>query len=109
MSTCIACCRAAASSSASDSVGYGLGSQIGLAAIGPFSIAPGDTLLRYTLDGDANLDHAVDSTDFNVLRNDFGLSGVDRADFDYNLVVNSSDFNILKGNFGQSGHNMTCP
>ena len=59
--------------------------------------------------GDTNADNVVNSPDFNVLRNDFGHSGVDRADFDYNLVVNSSDFNILKGTFGQSGHNMTCP
>ena len=59
--------------------------------------------------GDANADNVVNSTDFTVLKNDFGHSGVDRADFDYNLVVNSLDFNTLKSTFGQAGHNITCP
>ena len=59
--------------------------------------------------GDANADNVGNSIDFSVLRNDFGHSGVDSADFDYNLVVNSLDFTILKSNFGHSGHNMTCP
>jgi len=59
--------------------------------------------------GDANADNVVNSTDFAVLRNDFGRSGVDSADFDYNQVVNSLDFTTLKSNFGQAGHNTTCP
>ena len=59
--------------------------------------------------GDTNADNVVNSTDFARVRNDFGRSGVDNADFDYNLVVNSLDFTILKSNFGHSGHNMTCP
>ena len=59
--------------------------------------------------GDANSDNVGNSIDFNVLRNDFGRSGMDGADFDYNLVVNSVDFSILKSTFGQGGHNMTCP
>jgi hypothetical protein len=53
----------AAGSAASDGVGYGLGSQIKPATIGPFNIAPGDALLRYTLDGDADLDTDVDLDD----------------------------------------------
>src|SRR5204862_513554 len=45
----------AASTNISDGVGYGLGSQIAPTTVGSFSIGANDTLIRYTLDGDANL------------------------------------------------------
>ena len=51
----------------SDGVGYGLGSQIAPTTIGPFSIAASDTLVRYTLDGDADLSGNVNLADFNRL------------------------------------------
>ena len=53
--------------------------------------------------GDANNDNLVNATDFNVLKTEFGQSGIKRSDFDNNQLVNASDFNILKGNFGQAG------
>ena len=65
----------AASSPLGDSVGYGLGSEIAPTSIDGFAIAAGDTLLRYTLDGDANLDQPVNSLDFNTLVANFGQTG----------------------------------
>ena len=53
--------------------------------------------------GDASNDNVINSTDFNILKADFGQSGLKRADFDNNLVVNATDFNIQKGNFGLAG------
>jgi hypothetical protein len=53
--------------------------------------------------GDANNSNLVDSSDFTILKNDFGHSGTDRADFNNSNVVDSSDFTILKNNFGQAG------
>ncbi len=94
----------AASSSLIDGVGYGLGSQIAPTTIGPFSIAAGDTLLRYTLDGDANLDHAVDTTDFNILAANFGQTGRiwSQSDFNYDGSDDTTDFNGLAVNFSKT-------
>ncbi len=61
-------------------------------------------LLRYTFNGDANLDGNVNLGDFNRLAANFGQSG--RAwsdgDSDYNGTVNLNDFNQLASNFGLS-------
>jgi hypothetical protein len=92
----------AASTPLSDGVGYGLGSQIGITTIGPFAIGAADTLVRYALDGDANLDGRVNLSDFNRLAANFG--GTNRhwtgADFNYDGTTNLADFNLLAGNFG---------
>ncbi|HQY87497.1 MAG TPA: hypothetical protein PK402_02490 [Tepidisphaeraceae bacterium] len=53
----------AAGSLTTDAVGYGLGSEISITTIGSFAIAPTDVLVRYTLDGDANLDQTVNFND----------------------------------------------
>jgi hypothetical protein len=94
----------AASSSLHDAVGCGAGSQIALASIGPFTIAPGDALVRYTLEGDANLDHVVDLTDFTLLASNFNGTGKiwTQADFDYSGGVDLTDFTLLASNFNQS-------
>jgi hypothetical protein len=94
----------AASTPFGDCVGYGLGSQIGIPSIGSFSIGAGDTLLRYTRDGDVNLDGTVNLADFDRLAAAFGQSNkiwID-GDSNYDGVVNLSDFNALAANFGQS-------
>lgn len=52
--------------------------------------------------GDANLDDAVNSDDFNILATNFGLNvnGWAFGDFTLDGIVNSDDFNLLAGNFG---------
>jgi hypothetical protein len=94
----------AASTPRSDGVGYGLGSEIAVPGIGGFSIAAGDTLLRYTLDGDANLDQQVNLADFNRLASNFGQSNRVwvNGDFNYDGAANLNDFNPLAGNFGSA-------
>jgi hypothetical protein len=61
-------------------------------------------LMRYTYVGDANLDGAVDSTDFTTLAAAFNQSGKSWVDGDANFdgVVNALDFNALAANFGQN-------
>jgi len=94
----------AATTPLNDGVGLGLGSDVAPTNIGPFSIAAGDTLLRYTLDGDADLNQAVDSDDFNVLAANFGQTNRiwSQGDSTYDNLVNSDDFNRLAVNFGLS-------
>jgi hypothetical protein len=59
---------------------------------------------RYTVTGDANLDRAVDTTDFNLLAANFGQSGrtFSQGDFNYDGVVDTLDFNTLAANFGKT-------
>jgi hypothetical protein len=94
----------AANSIANDGVGHGLGSEIAPTSISSFAIAPGDIVLRYTLNGDANLDQLVNLADFNRLAANFGQAN--RAwtsgDWTYDGIANLTDFNALAGNFGSS-------
>ena len=94
----------AAASSRSDGVGYAPGSQVGLTTIGSFTIGPNDTLVRYTLNGDANLDGQVNLNDFNRLAANFGETSRQwfEGDFNYDGNVNLDDFNLLAGNFGSA-------
>jgi hypothetical protein len=100
--------RASASPTA-DGVGHALGSQVPLTTIGSFTINPGDMLIRYGLDGDANLDGTVNLQDFNRLASNFATSG--RAwsdgDFTYDGTINLADFNRLAINFGRSTESET--
>ena len=91
-------------SSLSDAVGYGLGSALAVNTVGGFSINPADTLIRYTLNGDANLDQKVDTIDFNILAANFAQSGRvwSQADFNYTSSVDSIDFNLLASQFSKS-------
>jgi hypothetical protein len=91
----------------SQAVGYGEAS-----ALAPGGTFLGQTvdgtaiLIRHTLYGDANLDHKVDTLDFNALAANFGGSGKHwyQADFNYSAggVVDTLDFNLLAANFGRS-------
>jgi len=60
-------------------------------------------LVRYTLYGDASLDHAVDSVDFNLMAANFGANDKFwfNGDFNYNGIVDTIDFNLQAANFGQ--------
>jgi hypothetical protein len=91
----------AASSPLRDAVGYGTGAQVAPASVGSFSINPDDVLVRYALEGDANLDARVNLADFNRLAAHFGAgSEWAHGDFDYSSTVNLSDFNALAFTFG---------
>ena len=61
-------------------------------------------LVRATRYGDANLDGAVNLSDFNRLAANFGAGGAfwQNGDFNYDGNVNLSDFNVLAANFGLS-------
>lgn len=94
----------AAGSVLGDGVGYGLGSEIGLASIGGFAINPGDTLVRYALDGDADLNGSVSIADFSRVAANFnGTSKVwTTGDSNYDNATNIADFSPLAANFNQA-------
>lgn len=92
------------SSAQSDGVGYGLGSEIAVTSIGGFTVAAGDTLIRYTLNGDADLNSAVNISDFARLAANFNAANKiwTTADSNYDGLTNISDFSALAANFNQS-------
>lgn len=63
-----------------------------------------DVVIRYTDSGDANLDGAVNTADFNALAINFNSHTNTWAggDFSFNGVVNALDFNSIATNFGQA-------
>ena len=69
--------------------------------------ADADMLIRQILQsdyGDANLDHAIDTLDFNSLAANFGQTnrGWAQGDFTGDGIVDTTDFNLLASNFGKS-------
>jgi hypothetical protein len=95
---------AASDSSHRSAIGCAEASALGIGSFLGQSVDPTTVLLRYTLDGDANLDGTVNALDFNRLTSNFGASNRGWADgnFDYAGAVNTSDFNLLAANFGSS-------
>ncbi|HEY7091490.1 MAG TPA: SdrD B-like domain-containing protein, partial [Tepidisphaeraceae bacterium] len=61
-------------------------------------------LLRYTLNGDANLDRTVDATDLGLLSMNWGQSArrFSQGDFNYSSTVDVDDLNLLNLNWQQS-------
>jgi hypothetical protein len=64
----------AATTPRADAVGYGLGSQVAPTSLSSFAINPDDVLVRYALEGDADLSGNVNLADFNRLASKFGQS-----------------------------------
>jgi hypothetical protein len=62
-------------------------------------------LVKYTFNGDANLDGRVDTLDFNALAANFGGTGRNwwQADFNFDGTVDTLDFNFLAAGFGKMG------
>lgn len=89
-------------SPAADGIGYATANQLGRAEFSGIPISGNDLVLDHTAYGDANLDHSVDSTDFNILASNFGQSTRTwgHGDFNYDEFVNSDDFALLATNFG---------
>jgi hypothetical protein len=56
-----------------------------------------------------SVDNVINTLDFNTLKAQYGHSGVQASDFDYNLVINTLAFTIMKATFGQAGTTLTCP
>jgi hypothetical protein len=67
------------------------------------TIPAGQTLVTYTVPGDADLDGAVDFNDFLSLQNAYGSSGDwAQGDFNFDGVVDYSDYLILQADYGLS-------
>jgi len=94
---------AAQTNSGSYGVGYADASDPG----NPAGLASGQIEIMYTLLGDANLDGAVNGTDFAIMAANFnkadqpGHSGWDEGDFNYDGSVNGADFAELAANFNK--------
>jgi hypothetical protein len=88
---------------------YGVGFADGADGIVQ-GLSNGQIEIKYTLNGDANLDGMVNGADFNILAANFNKSvpGWDQGDFNYDGLVNAADFNELAANFNQ-GVNLNSP
>jgi len=82
---------------------YGLGYADAADANNPAALASGQIEILYTLLGDANLDGAVNGSDFAILSANFNkaVSGWDEGDFNYDGSANGTDFAALSANFNQ--------
>ena len=92
---------ATASSAHKTALGYGAAGDIGRSIFDGFAVAVSDVLVKYTYYGDANLDGAVDTIDFNNLAANFSGSSKSwsQGDFNYDGSVDTVDFNLLASNF----------
>lgn len=84
------------SSSIASNPGTGIGYADGNTDTGG-AAAPGTILIEYTWLGDLDLSGQVDSTDFNTISADRGMTGADWAqgDLNYDGVVNGDDFALF--------------
>lgn len=89
-----------------DAVGYAEASELFTSFPATFmgeSVDSTTLLMRYTLDGDANLDGSVNISDFSQLAANFNSAGGwAKGNFNYDNIVNISDFAMLAANFNQS-------
>jgi hypothetical protein len=100
----------AASNAFTDAVGYGSGAEIAISSIRGFSIAAGDTLVRYTWSGDADLNGKVDGADYARIDSKFNqqstlanIGGWTNGDFDYNNKIDGADYAIIDAAFNSQG------
>src|SRR6202042_3134806 len=91
------------SAAAANSGSYGIGYADSADPGNPAGLAPGQIEIKYTLLGDANLDGAVNGSDFAILATNFNkaVSGWDQGDFNYDGAANGSDFASLAANFNK--------
>lgn len=81
-------------------LGYATG---GTADVIGVAIPAGQTLVKYTIPGDADLSGTVDFNDFLSLQNDYGSSGDwAQGDFNYDGVVDYNDYLMLQANYGRT-------
>ena len=69
------------------------------------TVATSDVLIKYTYYGDANLDGAVDGSDYTLIDAGFngGLTGWQNGDFNYDGVVDGSDYTLIDNAFNTQG------
>jgi hypothetical protein len=69
----------------------------------PAGLSSGQIEIKYTLLGDANLDGAVNGSDFAILASNFNkaVSSWDQGDFNYDGAANGTDFAALAVNFNK--------
>jgi hypothetical protein len=81
-------------------LGYATGGDDVSAAVIPL----GQTLVKYTIPGDADLSGSVDFNDFLSLQNGYERLAGDwaRGDFNYDGVVDYNDYLILQVNYGRT-------
>jgi O-glycosyl hydrolase len=92
------------STAATDPTRYGIGYLDGNIDIGS-QAAPGQLIVAYTVMGNSNLDANIDVTDLGALATNYGQSGKDwfQGNFDYSAgPVDVTDLGILATNYGQS-------
>jgi hypothetical protein len=84
-------------------IGYADNATLGRTSFGGVTVDPTSLLIRYTRQGDANLDGTTNIADFAVLGASFNLTGAwQNGDFNYDQLVNIGDFSLLAANFNQS-------
>ena len=85
-------------------LGFAEASALGITTFDGQSVDPTTVLIRYTVNGDANLDGKVNALDFNALATNFGAASGgfwSQGDFNYDGIVNTADFTAMAVNFGQ--------
>ena len=88
-------------------IGYAEASALGITSTGNFmgqTVDGTSVLVRYTINGDANLDGVVNALDFSLLATGFG-SGHNlwtQGDFNFDGNVDTTDFMALAQNFNQA-------
>jgi hypothetical protein len=86
-------------------LGYADNQVLGKSSFAGQTVDATSLLVKYTFNGDANLDGTVNALDFNALANGYGKTpGSEvwsQGDFNYDGAVNSSDFAALAANYGQ--------
>lgn len=97
---------AAGAGVAGDSVGYAFASQTSLSALSGIALNAGDLVVRYTIEGDANLDRIVNFTDLLRVSQNYGQSGrmwsLGNFDYDATNSVSFSDLLKLSQHYGDS-------
>lgn len=85
-------------------VGYGESAVTGTTSLFGTSVDSTSVVVRYTVNGDANLDGTVNLADFGRLRAGFGSGTGLWTDGDFNFSGNTdlADFGILRSTFGLS-------
>jgi autotransporter-associated beta strand protein len=82
-----------------------VGVATGLSSFEGLTVSSSDELIKYTYYGDANLDGAVDGSDYTLV--DFGfnnhLTGWQNGDFNYDGKVDGSDYTLIDNAFNTQG------